>query len=206
MKYLQQYLILACAAVSAACTPLTQVEDVTEQNALPARPLQTVLLIGVTGDDATRRRYENRCQEAFADMAMDAPRVISSHEIFPDGNSLTRDTVMAWLDSNDQVEGVLVMQLAAIMQQQSSLQAGGVSERYGLNLAQPGLTWNYQPDPSTTLPDHQSALTQSTLYVRPDHKIALTVMARTDIHEKLTRMADSHCDALRSTLAARGWL
>jgi len=195
------------SAAVAACAPLTQVEDVTTQSDVPARPLETLFLIGVTGDDAVRQRYERHCADSLSAPAGGHPeRVIISHDVFPDGQSLTRDNVTGWLDSNDQVDGILVLQLAALTDQAGSLQPGGAVERFGVNLYQPGLTWNYQADPNDQLPDHRSALSQATLYVRPEKQIALTVMSRTNVDEKIDRMAGSHCDALRDALLKKGWL
>jgi len=42
--------------------------------------------------------------------------------------------------------------------------------------------------------------------VRPEKQIALTVMSRTNVDEKIDRMAGSHCDALRDALLKKGWL
>lgn len=198
---------LLLAALLSACAPLTQVQDVTPQSDATPRALETLMLIGVTGDDAVRRAYEAKCSDSLDAAAGGYPkRMIQSHEVFPDGDSLTRENVIRWLDSNDQVDGILVLQLAALTSQAGSLNPGGTVERFGVNLYQPGLTWNYQADPSEQLPDHQSALSQATLYVRPEQQIALTIMTSTNVDQNIGRMAESHCGELRKVLLEQGWL
>lgn len=199
---LPRWLVAPAVGALCACTPLTYIEETVEQNPLPAEPLQQVLLIAPAGQDSVRRSYENRCDSELDNHTS----VISSHEIWPQLEELNRENVEDWLAENPAVNGVLVIQLAALEQQRGSLAQGGIATRELQLMVQPGLSWNYQPDPGVSLPEHPTVLTQGSLYVMPEAKLALTMMARTNVEGKLTSLFRSHCKTTISELRQLGWL
>lgn len=201
MSFRRCCLLLAIAGLS-ACTPLTYIEETVEQNPIPARSLQHVLLIAPASQDSVRRSYENRCDSELTAYA----KVTSSHEIWPELTSLNRVNVEGWLKDHADVDGILVVQLAALEQSRSNLPQGGVATRELQLMTQPGLTWNYQPDPAVALPEHPTVLTQSSLYLMPEGKLALTMMARTNVDGKMTSLFRSHCDSMITELQGLGWL
>lgn len=199
---LPRWLFLVAVAGLTACTPMTYMEESVVQSDLPPRALQSILLVAPASDDSVRRSYENRCDSELDRYA----QTVSSHELWPDIADLNRDQVQAWLAEHRDVEGVVVVQLAALEQSRGTLAQGGAATRELQLMAQPGLTWNYQPDPSLALPEHPTALTQASLYVMPEGALSLTMMARTNVDGKLTSLFRSHCDAMIAELVSRGWL
>ena len=201
MSLLRCMVLLAAIGLT-GCTPLTYIEETVEQNPVPARALEHVLLISLASQDSVRRSYENRCDTELAHYTT----VTSSHEIWPEIVTLKRGNVETWLTEHPDVDGVLVVQLAALEQSQSTLPQGGLATRELQLMNQPGLTWNYQPDPEDTLPAHPTVLTQTSLYVRPEAKLALTIMSRSNVGEKLTSLFRSHCETMIDELQDRNWL
>lgn len=195
-------LLFASLVGLAACTPLTYIENSVVQDPVPPRPLQNILLIAPAADDSVRRSYENRCDTELSDYA----QTMSSHEQWPDIMDLNRENVETWLEANPSIDGIVVVQLAALEQSRGTLSQGGVATRELQLMVQPGLTWNYQPDPTLALPDHPTVLTQSSLYIRPEAKLALTMMARSDVDGKLSSLFRSHCENMIDELETFGWL
>lgn len=193
---------VAVSVITSGCMPLTQVEDSVAQTDTAPSPREHILLVAMTTDDATRRAYENRCDRQLDGVV----HVTASHHPFPALEAMNRDTVIEWLKTHPEIDGVAVMQLASLDEMRGQLSTGGVAVRELNVMDQPGLTWNYQPDPSRQLPEHPTALTQNSLYTMPDAALVLTVMARSNIDGKLTSLARSHCKALRRSLLESGWL
>lgn len=201
---LRRLLLLAAFALVAACAPTTELlrSSVEGQSAQPA---QRLLVVGVSTDDALRRRYEQAFVQELAAAGLTG---IASSDLLPSIAGLTmpeiRDRMQAF---SDRADAVLHVQLMTLAQEPtwSPHDLPGDSAPPTRRIAGMNVTINQPPDGEVRGSQMRVEL-ESNLYTLPERRLLWTVLTATREANDPVAVARSHAQLLIKAMRKRGYV
>lgn len=203
---LARLLTLACATLLlAACAPTTELlREVDAQP--PARAGKSLLVVGMSPDDAVRARYE----DAFvAELVRAGYSGTGSHELVPSLRDLTMAQVREHMaEFSGRADLILHAQLAALVPVRpydpADYPLGGAPAHARVGGVE--VTLNAPAHADTTAPDSHLVDIQSSLYEGGTRRLLWTLFTRTHEGNSLEVVARSHARFLVGELQRRGYL
>lgn len=201
----RMFAAIACAALLlGGCASTTDILR-SSNEAIPAKPIRTLFVAGVSTDDEMRQRYEN---VFVAELAKDGIKGIPSSTLIPSTGGLTMPEIRAKMHAaSADADAVLHVQLIELAPA-PTLAPGDVpadSAPASRTVNGIALTLNAPPAGGVRGSQYEVEL-QATLYELPQRKLLWTVATRTHEANTLEAVAHSHARALIAAMRKAGFL
>ncbi|MFZ5756639.1 MAG: hypothetical protein ACOY3X_07025 [Pseudomonadota bacterium] len=204
LNRLPALVLLMSAALLAACAPTTELLRSSDEQPA-ARPARSLVVVGVSTDDALRRRYE----QAFVhELAAAGITGIASSDLVPTLNGLSMQDIRERMHTYaDRADAALHVQLVGLVQQPTwspqdlpadsapaSGRIGGVDIRLNAPAGGDVRGSVYHVD------------LEANLYALPARTLLWTVLTRTREANDPAQVARSHARALIAAMRERGYV
>lgn len=204
IRRLHALLLLTAVLLLGACAATTEIVRTVDLQP-PAQPARSLIIVGVSTDDALRRRYE----EAFAAELVSAGiTALTSSALIPSLSGMTMPDVRQHMAAGaGQAEAVLHVQLAGLLPQRTwSPQDIPADARPATReIGGMAVTVNAPPEGSIR-GENMIVELEATLYALPDRKLLWSALARTHEANSVEKVARSNARTLLRELRARGLL
>ncbi len=107
---------LACAALAGACGNTKMLDSWTDVNAKPA-PFRRIVVVGLSGDDITRRLFENTFSADLRERGNDA---VAGNTILPKSSEANPDSALAFLRGKG-FDAVLTARSAGVSTEETTI-------------------------------------------------------------------------------------
>jgi hypothetical protein len=197
-------LLLSAGLLLGGCAATTEITGSTDES-LPAKPAQTLVIAGVTQDDALRRRYEN----AFVDELKKAGlNGVGSNKLFASTEGMTMSELRSKMHAASVIaDAVLHVQLVALTGEKTLSPTDIPAEQAPASRDVNGISLSLNAPAGGGVSGTQYAvLLQSTLYELPSRKLLWTANTSTHESNDPEAVARSHARALIRAMQARGYL
>lgn len=204
MRLLSRVLCLVAVLALGGCAATTELVRTVNQ-AAPEAPARSLIVVGVTPDDALRRRYEEAFLAVLADAGIPG---IGSHTLIPTLGGLTMPDIRQHMTAgSDRADAVIHVQLvnlvpaAALLPDDVPADAAPATREVG----GVQLTLNAPPSgPARAAP--VAVELEANLYSLPDRKLRWTAITRTNEANDVARVARSHARLMVDEMVRRGLL
>lgn len=196
-------LLLAVLALT-ACASTTDLLRSSDE-AKPAKPAATILIAGISTDDALRRQYETIFIEELTHAGL---RGVASSNIIPSLAGLTMPQIREhMLAATDRADAVLHVQLMNLVITPTLSPHDVPAEGAGAqrNVGGVAVTLNAAPEPTVRGTQYAIDL-EANLYALPARQLLWTVLTRTHEANSTTAIARSHARALIKAMRKRGYV